>query len=137
MIGNANARMDGVGVNFYFTGTPTQSIFKPGIGAANLTAPGWSADAATLIVHGDYRDMVIWYDMCPGPNLDSSGNQEFFLGGVVYAPCSNVYMHGNPYGDTVKGMVVAGTITIKGTSDTGVAYLPYAPTASYEIYLIE
>ena len=139
MISNSGARMDGDvdGVNFYFTGNPHSSIFKPNIGEAWLVAPGWSEDPDLLVVHGDYRDIVVWYDMCPGPDLDSSGNQNFFLGGVVYAPCSDIYLHGNPYGDTVKGMVVAGTITIKGTSDTGVSYLPYAPVGSYEVYLVE
>jgi hypothetical protein len=137
MVGNSAARMDGVGVNFYFTGNPNQSVFSPGIGSAYLTAPGWSADPDELIVHGDYRDLVIWYDMCPGPELNSSGNQEFFLGGVTYAPCSDVYLHGNPYGDTISGMLIAGTVTVKGTSDTGVAYLPYGITSSYEVYLIE
>ncbi len=124
-------------MNFYFTGDPDKAYFDPQNGEVNLTAPGWSADPALLTVHDDYHDLVLWFDMCPGPTFNSQGNNEFFIGGVLYAPCSNLYLHGNPYGDTVSGIVVGSTVELRGTSDMAISYLPYAPTPSYEIYLIE
>jgi hypothetical protein len=132
-----NARIEGVGVNFYFTGEPDRSYFDPNNGEVYLTAPGWSADPNTLTVHGDYHDIVLWFDMCPGPEFDSAGNQEFFLGGVLYAPCSAIHLHGNPNGETISGMVIGGEIHLQGASDMTVTYLPYGPADSYEIYLIE
>ena len=134
---STTARIEGVGVNFYFTGNPNQSYFDPQNGEVFLTAPGYSPDPSLLVVHNDYRDMAIWVDMCPGSEIDSQGNNEFFVGGVFYAPCSEIYLHGNPYGDTVSGIVIGSTINIQGTSDMSVTYLPYGPTDSYEIYLIE
>ncbi len=132
-----HARVEGTGVNFYFTGNKNQTYFDPQNGEVYLTAPGWNSDPDALTVHGDYRDLVIWIDVCPGPVFDSQGNQEFFLGGVFYAPCSELSLHGNPNGETVSGIVIGSSIEIKGTSDAIVTYLPYAPTQSYEIYLVE
>lgn len=134
---STTGRIEGVGVNFYFTGNPNQSLFDPQNGEVYLTAPGWSADPESLVVQNDYRDLVIWVDMCPGSTIDAQGNQDFFLGGVFYAPCSEVYLHGNPYGETLSGMLIASTIEIQGTSDAIVTYLPYGPADSYEVYLIE
>ncbi len=134
---STTARIEGSGVNFYFTGNPNQSFFDPQNGEVDLTAPGFSSDPSLLVVNGDYRDMVIWIDMCPGSTIDSQGNSEFFVGGVIYAPCSEVYLHGNPYGDTLNGIVIGSSINVQGTSDMSITYLPYAPTGSYEVYLTE
>ncbi|MEZ4571210.1 MAG: hypothetical protein R2849_12960 [Thermomicrobiales bacterium] len=103
-------------MNFYFAGNPNQSVFDPNNGEVFLTAPGYSADPSLLTVHGDYQDMVIWLDMCPGSTIDSSGNNEFFLGGVLYAPCSEIYLHGNRNGETLNGIAIGSTIEVQGTA---------------------
>jgi len=136
-IRSTTGRVEGSGVNFYFTGNPNQAYFDPRNGEVHLTAPGWNANPDLVTVNGDYRDLVIWFSQCPGPTYDASGNGEFFLGGVLYAPCSHLYLHGNPNGETISGMVIGKSIEIKGTSDVLIRHLPYAPTASYEVYLAE
>jgi hypothetical protein len=128
-----NARIanstDAGGVMLYFTGPAGTTYFDPKNAGVHLVAP------ATPYYDGGHPGMLIWIDNCS--NFDSQGNNEFYLEGVFYAPCSDVTMHGNPYGDAVNGQVIAGSVDIRGTTDFTISYNDYVTTRRFEVYLVE
>jgi hypothetical protein len=119
-------RLEGNNVMLYFTGS---SVFYPKNGEVNLQAP------ATSPYEGGLDGMVVWIENCT--TFDSQGNQEFYLEGVFYAPCSEVWLHGNPYGETVNGQVIVGILNVQGTTDMIVRYHEYVATPRFELWLVE
>lgn len=128
-LGSSNARIYGDKVTLFFDGLASKSYFDPKNGRVNLTAPNHPNPG------NDYSDMAIWINNCSV--FDAQGSNEFFIGGVLYAPCSAVTLHGNPSGEAVSGMVVSSTLDVRGSVDFTIAYIPYGPTESYEVYLRE
>ncbi|MEZ4573051.1 MAG: hypothetical protein R2849_22565 [Thermomicrobiales bacterium] len=56
---------------------------------------------------------------------------------ALIAPRSNVWLHGNPDGETVYGQVVVGTLDVRGTSDLVIRYMDLGDTPRYELALVE
>lgn len=129
-LGNSSARIYGDKVTLYFDGLASKAYFDPKNGRVNLTAPNHPYPG-----NNDYGDMAIWINNCS--TFDAQGSNEFFIGGVFYAPCSAITLHGNPSGEAVSGMVVSSTLDIRGSVDFTIAYIPYGPTESFEVYLRE
>lgn len=128
-LGNTNSRIEGDGVMLYFNGPAHSTYFFPKNGEVDLRAP----DSAPYA--GGPSNIVIWIDNCT--EVDSYGNGEFYLEGVFLAPCSDVWLHGNPYGETIYGQVVVGTLDIRGTSDFVVRYMDLGDTPRHELALVE
>ncbi|MEZ4523871.1 MAG: pilus assembly protein TadG-related protein [Thermomicrobiales bacterium] len=126
---NTNSRIEGDNVTLYFDGPEHSTYFAPKNGEVNLTAP------TTTPYTGGIGNIVIWIDNCT--EFDSQGNNEFYLEGVLIAPCSNVWLHGNPDGETVYGQVVVGTLDVRGTSDLVIRYMDLGDTPRYELALVE
>jgi hypothetical protein len=126
---NSNSRIQGNGVMLYFDGPAGSTYFDPKTGAVDITAP------ATVPYADAVLGIAVWIANCS--TFDSQGNQEFYIGGVFYAPCSTVYMHGNPYGVSVEGQVIVGDLDIRGTSDFEISYVSYVATPRHELYLVE
>ena len=126
---DSNSRIEGDGVLLYFDGTPNKTYFDPKTGAVHLTAP------ATAPYAGAPDGVVIWIDNCSV--FDSQGNDEFYLEGVFYAPCSDVTLHGNPYGEAINGQVIVGSLDVRGTSDMVIRYRDYYGTPRVQVYLTE
>ncbi|MEX1158278.1 MAG: pilus assembly protein TadG-related protein [Thermomicrobiales bacterium] len=124
---STNAEMNGAGgVMFYFTG---DSTFDSKNGAVNLRAPASSPYA------GGQDGMVFWSASC---NLiDFQGNGDFYLHGIVYAPCAKVVMHGTPGGDGIKGQWIVDRVEVKGTSDFTINYHAYVDTTRPQIFLVQ
>jgi hypothetical protein len=78
--------------------------------------------------------MAVWIANCS--LFDSQGNGEFYVRGLFYAPCSQVTMHGNPYGTAIYGQVIVRDLTIKGTSDFRVQYRKYVDTYRNTVVLV-
>jgi hypothetical protein len=127
---NTNSRIQGEGVMLYFTGPTGKELFKPKNGAIHLTR---ITDGP--IYSGGPNGMAVWIANCG--IFDSQGNEEFFIHGLFYAPCSEVWMHGNPYGETIDGQVIVGTLDVRGTSDMIVRYRNYVATPRFELWLVE
>jgi hypothetical protein len=121
-----NPRIEGEGVMLYFDGN---SSFEPGTAGVYFTAP------ATSPYTGGVDGMAVWIANCS--EFESSGNNEFYVEGIFYAPCSYVWMHGNPYGVAVSGQVIVGTLDIRGTSDFLAEYVDYVHTPRLAVFLIE
>ena len=126
---DSNSRIEGDGVMLYFDGPTNNTYFDPKTGAVHLTAP-------EIAPYPDAPDgVVIWIANCSV--FDSQGNEEFYLEGVFYAPCSEVWLHGNPYGETVNGQVIVGNLDVRGTSDMVIRYRDYYGTPRVQVYLTE
>jgi len=130
---NTGARIenqnDANGVMLYFTGATGNTYFDPKNGGIHLVS------AVAPLYDEGHPGMLIWIENCS--KFDSQGNNEFYLEGVFYAPCSDVTMHGNPYGDAVNGQVIAGSVDIRGTTDFSISYNDYVTTRRFEVYLVE
>ena len=126
---DSNSRIEGDGVMLYFDGPTNNTFFDPKTGAVHLTAP------TSASYSGAPDGVVVWIANCS--LFDSQGNEEFFIEGVFYAPCSEVRLHGNPYGETVNGQVIVGNLDVRGTSDMIVRYHDYVDTPRIQVYLTE
>jgi hypothetical protein len=67
-------------------------------------------------VGATWDDIVIWYTNC-GNNKDLklTGNNDMWIIGVIYAPCSTVELTGNSGTEVPVGAIVAKQIKIGGT----------------------
>ncbi len=126
---NTNSRIQGSNVMLYFSGTTGSTYFDPKNGEVHLSAP------ATSPYPSGPDHMVVWIANCS--DFNSQGNNEFYIEGIFYAPCSDVWMHGNPYGTAVDGQVIVGTLDIRGTSDFIVQYRDLVATPRLALYLVE
>ena len=126
---NTNARIEGDDVMLYFDGPTSSTYFDPKNGEVHLTAP------SSAPYSGGPANMVVWIDNCS--DFNSQGNGEFYLEGVFNAPCSDVWLHGNPYAETIYGQVIVGTLDIRGTSDFVVLYMDLGDTPRHELALVE
>jgi len=125
-LGNTNSRLESHGVMLYVTGS--QGLLDPKNGEVRLEAP------SSQPYPGGISGLAIWVANCSP--FDSQGNGEFFVGGLFYAPCSTVTMHGNPYGTAVEGQVIVRILTIRGTSAFIVDYHKYTETYRYVVVLV-
>ncbi|MCX7624293.1 MAG: hypothetical protein N2Z82_11175, partial [Thermomicrobium sp.] len=105
-------RLESHGVLLYVTGTG--GLVDPKNGEVHLEAP------TTTPYPGGLAGMAIWIANCS--TFDSQGNGEFYVRGLFYAPCSQVTMHGNPYGEAIDGQVIVRDLTIRGTTSFVVEY---------------
>jgi hypothetical protein len=128
-LNNTNSRIEGDGVLLYFAGSPANTYFNPKTGGVRLIAP------ATSPYSGGPDHMVVWIANCA--EFDSQGNEEFYIEGIFYAPCSDVTMHGNPGGTAVSGQVIVGTLDVRGTSDFQMVYQDLVAIPRIEVYLVE
>ena len=125
----SNSRIEGDEVMLYFDGPANNTFFDPKTGAVHLTAP-------TVAPYTGWPEgVVLWINNCS--TFDSQGNEEFYLEGVFYAPCSAVTLHGNPYGEAVNGQVIVGNLDVRGTSDLIVRYNSFFETPRIQVYLTE
>lgn len=128
-LNNSDSRIEGENVLLYFDGPPGSTYFAPKTGAVYLTAPPSSPYPSGP------DHVVIWIANCT--EFDSQGNEEFYLEGIFYAPCSDVWMHGNPYGAAIDGQVIVGTLDIRGTSEFLARYHDYVSVPRLDLYLVE
>nr|BAL52588.1 hypothetical conserved protein [uncultured prokaryote] len=125
-LGNTNTRLESRGVLLYVTGS--SGLIDPKNGALHLEAP------SSQPYDGGLAGIAVWIANCS--LFDSQGNGEFFVGGLFYAPCSTVTMHGNPYGTAVEGQVIVRVLTIRGTSAFIVDYHKYTETYRNVVVLV-
>jgi hypothetical protein len=125
-LGNTNTRLETQGVLLYVTGTG--NLIDPKNGDLHLEAP------QSIPYPGGLAGMAVWIANCT--LFDSQGNGEFYVRGLFYAPCSQVTMHGNPYGTAIEGQVIVRDLTIKGTSDFRVQYRKYVDTYRNTVVLV-
>jgi hypothetical protein len=128
---NTNSRIEGTGVMLYFTGNPNQTFFDPKNGEVSLA----SENDPDTAYEGGVKRMTVWIANCS--EFDSQGNNEFFIDGVFYAPCSRVWLHGNPNGETIHGQVIVGELDMRGTSELVVQYEGHVFTPRFELWLVE
>lgn len=124
---NTNSRIEGRDVMLYFTGSSAQ--FIPKNGEVHLEAP------ATSHYPGGHDGMAVWIENCS--SMEWGGNTEFFVSGIFYAPCSQVWLHGTPDGDVLDGQMIVGSINLDGNGTLSMAYRNYVNTPRFELYLVE
>lgn len=125
-LGNTNSRLESHGVLLYVTGS--QGLLDPKNGELHLEAPSSAPYPAGV------AGMAVWLANCS--TFDSQGNGEFDIGGLFYAPCSRVTMHGNPHGTAVDGQVIVKDLIVRGTSDFIVNYRKITDTYRNVIVLV-
>lgn len=108
--------------------TGTGNLIDPKNGNLHLEAP------QSIPYPGCLAGMAVWIANCS--LFDNQGNGEFYVRGLFYAPCSQVTMHGNPYGTAIEGQVIVRDLTIKGTSDFRVQYRKYVDTYLNTVVLV-
>ncbi len=125
-LGNTNTRLESRGVMLYITGSG--GIIDPKNGELRLEAP------VTAPYTGGLAGLAVWIANCS--TFDSQGNGEFYIGGLFYAPCSQVTMHGNPYGTAVHGQVIVKDLIVRGTSNFVVEYQKITDTFRNTVVLV-
>ncbi len=126
VLGNTNSRLVSQGVLLYVTGS--QGLLDPKNGEVHLEAPNSQPYPRGI------SGLAIWLANCSP--FDSQGNGEFFVGGLFYAPCSRVTMHGNPWGTAVDGQVIVQDLIVRGTSDFIVNYRKITDTYRNVVVLV-
>jgi hypothetical protein len=136
---NTNSHINGDGVLLYFDGPTNLPKFTPGNGNFHITAPcldsipsipTCSGEAA---YSGGANGMALWIANCS--TFDASGNGNYTIEGVIYAPCSFVSMDGTP---GTNGMqVIVGELQIRGTGTFEINYRDYVVADVPRVYLVE
>jgi hypothetical protein len=123
----ANARIQGNGVSLYFA---ANSSLDAGTGDVNVSAISTAEEDDVA----DYRDVAFWYAACSTLELKGHGGMKFE--GIFYAPCANVWMHGTPGAETIRGQIVVGTLDARGNAALGIAYESRVETFQPSVFLI-
>jgi hypothetical protein len=126
------------GVLMYFD---DDSTFEPGNGNFYLSAPcltstpqiaSCSDEAAYA---GGAAGMALWISKDNCNAFNASGNGNYTVEGVIYAPCSFVSMDGTP---GTNGMqVIVGELQLRGTGSFTINYRDYVTAEYPQIYLVE
>ena len=79
--------------------------------------------------------MALWISADNCSTFDGSGNGNYTVEGVIYAPCSFVSMDGTP---GTNGMqVIVGELQLRGTGSFTVNYRDYVTAEYPQIFLVE
>jgi hypothetical protein len=107
-----HSNLGGNGVFFYLTGTATLLIDN---GAnVNLVAGGASeSGGGTAPTVGAYNGIVIYQATSDTTAMSIQGGSSAYMNGAVYAPGASLTL-GNGSGFTLKGGIVANTLTMNG-----------------------
>ncbi|MGH9175981.1 MAG: DUF7305 domain-containing protein, partial [Vicinamibacterales bacterium] len=133
---NTNSWIEADGVLMYFTGN---SSFTPGNGNFYLSAPCLpetpsigSCDGMAAY-SGGANAMALWIANCS--QFDASGNGNYSVEGVIYAPCSFVSMDGTP--STLGMQVIVGELQLRGTGSFTINYRDYVRADYPRVFLVE
>jgi hypothetical protein len=135
---NTNSSIHAEGVLLYFD---NGSTFEPGNGNFYLSAP--CLTTATQIAScdgeaayaGGANGMALWISADNCSTFNASGNGNYTVEGVIYAPCSFVSMDGTP---GTNGMqVIVGELQLRGTGSFTITYRDYVTAAYPQIFLVE
>jgi hypothetical protein len=135
---NSTSHIIGHGVLLYFE---NGSRFEPGNGNLFLSAPclpgtpliGTCSDGAAY--PGGVVGMGLWISKSNCSTFDASGNGNYTIEGVIYAPCSLVSMDGTPGANGMQ--VIVGELQLRGTGTFGINYRDYVKAEVPRVYLVE
>ena len=135
---DTNSWIQADGVLMYFDNSST---FEPGNGNFHVTAPCLpmtpSIDSCVgeTAYAGGVAGMALWISANNCSTFNASGNGNYTIEGVIYAPCSFVSMDGTP---GTNGMqVIVGELQLRGTGSFTINYRDYV-TADYpHVFLVE
>jgi hypothetical protein len=133
---NTSSHIVANGVMFYFTGS---SRFEPGNGNFYISAPCLESTPAIATCSGEAaypggaNGMALWIANCTP--FDASGNGNYTIEGVIYAPCSFVSMDGTPGANGMQ--VIVGELQLRGTGSFTVNYRQYVEADYPKIWLVE
>jgi hypothetical protein len=135
---NTNSWIQAQGVLMYFD---HGAKFEPGNGNFHLSAPcldstpqipSCSGEAA---YPGGVAGMALWISKDNCSTFNASGNGNYTVEGVIYAPCSFVSMDGTP---GTNGMqVIVGELELRGTGSFTINYRDYVVAEFPQIFLVE
>jgi hypothetical protein len=135
---DTNSWIQAQGVLMYFDNGAT---FEPGNGNFFLSAPcldstpqiaSCSGEAA---YPGGAAGMALWISKDNCSTFNASGNGNYTVEGVIYAPCSFVSMDGTP---GTNGMqVIVGELELRGTGSFTINYRDYVTAEFPQIFLVE
>jgi hypothetical protein len=83
------------------------------------------------------ENAAVWISESTCSDFDASGGSETFIHGVIYAPCSEVELGGNPTANVLEGMIVADRIHIHGNATMNLVANQDPIEARPEVYLIQ
>jgi hypothetical protein len=135
---DTNSWIRGEGVLLYFD---NNSRFVPGNGNFYISAP--CLTEATMIATcdglaaypGGANGMALWISKDNCREFDASGNGNYTIEGVIYAPCSFVSMDGTP--SSLGMQVIVGELQLRGTGSFTVNYRDYVEANYPRVYLVE
>jgi hypothetical protein len=135
---NTSSWIRAEGVLLYFD---NNSRFEPKNGNFFLSAPCLPSTPAIATCSGEAAydggvpGMALWISADNCSTFDASGNGNYTVEGVIYAPCSFVSMDGTP---GTNGMqVIVGELQLRGTGSFTVNYRDYVTAEYPQIFLVE
>jgi hypothetical protein len=135
---NTNSWIQAQGVLMYFD---HGAKFEPGNGNFHLSAPCLDSTpqiprcSGEAAYPGGVAGMALWISKDNCSTFNASGNGNYTVEGVIYAPCSFVSMDGTP---GTNGMqVIVGELELRGTGSFTINYRDYVVAEFPQIFLVE
>jgi hypothetical protein len=125
---------DGGGVLLFMTGNGGELRFN-GQGALQVRSIAYLNPAFAGCTNACEEEAVIWVSQSSCRDLDAKGGSSSVIRGVIYAPCSDVSIGGNPDNDVLQGMIVADSVEIHGNASLNLLANQDPIDATPEIYL--
>jgi hypothetical protein len=126
----------GGGVLMYVTGNNGRIRFN-GQGSLQIKALSYYNPNFPGCTNACEENAAIWISESSCSDFDASGGSETFIHGVIYAPCSEVELGGNPTANVLEGMIIADRIHIHGNATMNLVANQDPIEARPEVYLIQ
>jgi hypothetical protein len=117
------------------------ATFVPGNGNFALSAPCLSSTPQIASCSGEAayaggaNGMALWISKNDCSTFDASGNGNYTIEGVIYAPCSLVSMDGTPGSNGMQ--VIVGELQLRGTGAFTINYRDYVEAQYSQLFLVE
>jgi hypothetical protein len=123
----------GGGVLFLVTGSG--AINFNGQGALQIRALSYFNSAFAGCTNACEENAAIWITQSACSDFDAKGGSQTSIRGVIYAPCSDVELGGNPDTNVLEGMIVADTVHLHGNATINLVNNQDPIDATPQIYL--
>lgn len=124
----------GGGVLLVMQGNSGELRFN-GQGSLQVRSIAYLNPSFTGCTNACQEDAVVWVSQSSCRDMDATGGSSSAIRGVIYAPCSDISIGGNPSMNVLEGMIVAETIGIHGNAALNLVANQDPIEATPEIYL--
>ncbi|TVR75833.1 MAG: hypothetical protein EA415_02525 [Sphaerobacteraceae bacterium] len=125
---------DGGGVLLVMTGNNGELRFN-GQGSLQVRSIAYLNPSFAGCTNACEEEAVIWVSQTSCRDMDAKGGSSTAIRGVIYAPCSDVSIGGNPDTNVLEGMIVAESVEIHGNAQLNLVANQDPIDSTPEIYL--